>query len=294
MADIYESNVSGVAVGIFDSPAHAIRAVISGAVHCGHVPKFLDDSKECERQAKAVEDNMKPRENSVGGGTLGPSLFENAQNPQAYFDDCARAGTIVENAIGKVMPASLRQVIRDFENLADYGYSVHPVVHHGQPAAYNRGLIFRSTSKEIVRIHEDLSNLKGLARFEFEIANASMVMAHNLYLRNTPSEGLLTMYGKRFTPEEKAQIDLDYAHLAPEERPAVQASGYYYPDELLDGVHSETVQVETGDYLVFRADFPHKVHNADGESSFSGQQRVSWNGFFTIRHDGIDEVLYWT
>lgn len=161
---------------------------------------------------------------------------------------------------------------------------IKPVVHLGMPASYIRALIFDSAQKTIVKIHEDLANLRALARRRIEISSTDMVIAHNLYLRNHPGEGSLFMYGKRLTLEQKR--DLDERHGT-----SVATTGYPYPEDEFRDCPVTEISVKPGDYVAFRADYPHKVASS---GTYTEGKRVSWNGFLTIRSGTTDELLYWT
>jgi hypothetical protein len=121
-----------------------------------------------------------------------------------------------------------------------------------------------------------------------EISQAEMVIAHNLYLQNEAGFGSLVVYNKQFTEKEKHEIYIKYDT-------NILKTGYPYPEELFKNVDRLNIDVETGDYLVFRADYPHAVvnhPNAIAQNEF----RVSWNGFFTNLYPDsrMFELVYWT
>lgn len=166
------------------------------------------------------------------------------------------------------------------------GFSrIKPVVHIGMAATYVRALIFDSSQKTIVKIHEDLANVRVLARHDIEISSIDMVIAHNLYLRNHPGEGSLFMYGKRLTLEQKRDLDERYG------TNSIATSGYPYPEEEFRDCPVTEINVNPGDYVAFRADYPHKVASS---GTYTEGKRVSWNGFLTTVSGATDELLYWT
>ena len=210
----------------FSDPGTAIREVAVGLCHAG-VVRGLIPLAEADRQATAILGNYKQRTSGVPGGTLGPSLFENAGDPLQYFRESALAGHLIATTLGSSHPGALMAAIESFEALG-YGYRVRPVVYKGLPAAYNRALIFPSDSPVIVRIHEDEANVRALAPYNFEISSADIVLAHNLYLRNRTGEGPVYMYGKKFSDAEKVALDIKYASENPP--PQIAATGYPYPE----------------------------------------------------------------
>lgn len=86
------------------------------------------------------------------------------------------------------------------------------------------------------------------------------------------------MYGHQFSEQEKRTMD-----------PGIYEEGYPYDEELFKEVPKSVIEVGAGDYLVFRADYPHKVSNT--KEIVSDQYRVSWNGFFTTVGSSL---VYWT
>jgi hypothetical protein len=153
-------------------------------------------------------------------------------------------------------------------------------------AAYSRALIFPAGGKKIVPIHEDLANVRALASFALEIADANIILAHNFYLKNRKGQGSLFMYGRKFSDSEKQELDRQSgpnSHIA--------TTGYPYPDSVFEGVPVTRVDVESGDYVVFRADYPHKVANTTEVQEEPDEFRVSWNGFLTLLND---DLVYWT
>jgi len=256
------------------TPGRAIRKVQLGMAHACVVRKYLD-ADEAEKQAEAIVSSpaYKPREDGVPGGTLGPTLFE--KTPVDYVNECALARAEILHALGRE-PDELYAALREFENLT--GVKTRPVVFGGKPAAYNRALVFPAGKKTVIQAHEDLSNVRALADYGFEISEIDEVLGHNLYLRNMPGQGNLVMYGKKFSEDEKKEISKE-----------VYETGYPYPEELFHGVPKTVLEIGVGDYVCFRADYPHAVvNNSEVETD---QLRVSWNGFLAMVGD---HLVYWT
>jgi hypothetical protein len=266
-------------------PGKAIRYVMTGIYHAAVVRRWMDPEK-AEAQAQAVLDSphLKWDEGPPRYATLGPKLFRNSLTD--YFSECAVSHWEIRDTL-KGDPEELFRALELFEQLSP-AYSVRPVVYRGRPAAYNRALVFEAapTTGDLVGIHEDLSNVRAYARLEgevggrglFEISSTQMVLAHNLYLRNIPGQGTLVMYGKQFTDLEKKSMD-----------PGIYEDGYPYIEDLFEGRERSIIEVGAGDYLVFRADYPHKVANT--KKIKSDDYRVSWNGFFTTVGSNL---VYWT
>lgn len=266
-------------------PGKAIRYVMTGIYHAAVVRGWMDPEK-ANAQAEAILNS--PHTQWEDGppkyATLGPKLFRNSLT--RYFEECAVSHWKIRDTLGEE-PEELFRALELFEQLSP-AYSVRPVVYRGRPAAYNRALVFEAAPEtgDLVEIHEDLSNVRAYSRMEsevggrglFEISSTNMVLAHNLYLRNIPGQGTLVMYTKQLTDQEKRELDTK-----------IYEDGYPYPEELFDGIAKSVIEVGAGDYVVFRADYPHKVANT--KKIESDQYRVSWNGFFTTVGSSL---VYWT
>jgi hypothetical protein len=282
---------------IFDNPGNAIRGVVLGFCQAGIVRGFMNPT-EAENQAQAIVKNCKWRDglHPELGGVLGPSLFEYMDNPIEYFDNSLLAAAKINAALGK-QPTELYEAINSFESLPSFNLGsnqgqprIRPVVYKGKPAAYNRALVFDCANQTIVKIHEDLSNVRALASHNFEIAQTQIVLAHNLYLRNKKGEGSLFMYGKKFTDAEKIALDKKISK-ATGKPSLIATTGYPYPQSEFQNCPPTQIDVEAGDYVVFRADFPHKVETTCEPTP---GYRVSWNGFFTLLYGRKNELVYWT
>jgi hypothetical protein len=243
------------------------------------------DPAEARRQTSLILAAYDRRTDGVPGGTLGPSLFQHARDPMEYFRQAAVAGARLQRFLGSTHPQELLAAVASFERL-EPGCRVRPVVHGGLPAAYNRALIFPRDAPSIVPIHEDLSSVRALAAHDVEIAGIDMVVGHNLYLDNRLGEGSLLMYGRKLSDEEKGALD---RQLGPGSD--IARRGFPYPQAELAGGPRAQLDVESGDYVVFRSDFPHEV--ASPADRCGGGFRVSWNGFFAPLRGGR-EVVYWT
>jgi hypothetical protein len=270
----------------FQCPAEAIREVITGLCHAGGVRGYLDKT-ECDRQADAIlNGGYDARSDGVPGGTLGPSLFQHANDPIQYFYNSALAASRVQGVLGTTHPPHLVKAIEAFEALG-YGFRIRPMVYRGLPSAYNRALIFKSDQPVVVPIHEDVANVRALSSHGLEISGTDIILAHNLYLRNRPGEGSLYMYGKRFSHQEKLDLDRRIGNNS-----KIAETGYPYPESEFSHIPTTVLDVNAGDYVVFRADYPHKVANT---SHFTNGWRVSWNGFFTCLSSADPyQLVYWT
>ena len=92
------------------------------------------------------------------------------------------------------------------------------------------------------------------------------------------------MYGKKFTLAEKQALDAKHGT-------SIAATGHPYPENELQGRPVTEVKVNPGDYVAFRADYPHKVGSS---GTYTNGKRVSWNGFLTVLPGAPDTLLYWT
>ncbi len=279
----------------FNNPGIAIRCVALGICQAGIVRGFMD-SKEAAKQAKAIIKHCDWRGDL--GGVLGPSLFECNGDPIKYFNESQLAATRIDSALGG-QPAKLYEAIESFESLVPTNFvpaqdqlpRIKPVVYKGKSAAYNRALVFDCEKANIVKIHEDLANVRALASYNFEIASTQIVLAHNLYLQNRKGEGSLFIYGKKFTEKEKKDLDKRIG-LDQDGNPSqIFTTGYPYPESEFTNCPVTQIDVEAGDYVVFRADFPHKVATVCKPTK---GYRVSWNGFFTLLYGTANELVYWT
>jgi hypothetical protein len=268
-----------------EDPGRAIRYVMAGVYHAAVVRGLMTPEK-ADAQADAIlrSPHLDWHDGPPKYATLGPKLFRSSLPD--YFEESAISHWKVRETLGED-PEELFRALEAFEQL-NPTFSVRPVVYRGRPAAYNRALVFEAAPETgtLVETHEDLANVRAYSRLEtevggrglFEISSTNMVLAHNLYLRNVPGQGSLVMFGRQFTDREKEEID-----------PLIYEEGYPYPDELFDGVPSSLIEVGAGDYVVFRADYPHKVVNT--KRIKSDGYRVSWNGFFTTVGNNL---VYWT
>ncbi|MGP0591164.1 hypothetical protein ACTRXD_01325 [Nitrospira sp. T9] len=284
-------SASGLKYKEFNDPGKAIRAVASGICHAAKVPKLMDP-KEADKQAEIILSDYDLRSDGVPGGTLGASLFGFPNNPLEYFKESIKANARILKNIGGVQ-VQLQNALDSFESLSqdemhpENSYRIKPVTHRGMSAAFYRALIFSSRSTVIVPIHEDLANVRALAPYNFEIASTDMILAHNLYLRNRPGEGTLFVYGKQLTEQDKR--DLDAARGL-----NIFKTGYPYPEDIFKDSFMQEIEVETGDYVVFRADYPHKVANKNIAKNTDEHFRVSWNGFMTLLYGQENQLVYWT
>lgn len=284
---------------LFDSPGKAIRSVVLGLCHAGIVRGYMDPT-EADRQAEAIIEHCTLRDGRHPelGGVLGPSLFECDGDPMKYFDEAQLAGSKIHKALGG-QPSKLYEAIESFESLLPpnsdlnqrQSLRIKPVVYKGKPAAYNRALVFDCANPNIVKIHEDLANVRAFpSSYNFEISQTQIILAHNLYLRNKKGEGSLFMYNKKFTEEEKKALDKKISK-ATGKLSQIATTGYPYPESEFEDCGKEQIDVEAGDYVVFRADYPHKVATVCKPTP---GKRVSWNGFFTLLYGKEDELVYWT
>jgi len=273
----------------FSEPGLAIRAVMVGLCQAGIVRGYMD-ARDADAQASLIlrDYDLRDEEHEELGGTLGPSLFEYENDPTEYFRQSLTAAGRINNTLS-AHPDKMYEAIESFESYVPPDFCgmkprIKPVVHAGMAATYVRALIFDSAQPTIVKIHEDLANVRALAPHGIEIAWIDMVIAHNLYLRNHPGEGSLFMYGKRLTLEQKRDLDERYDT-------SIATTGYPYPEEEFRDCPVTEIDVNPGDYVAFRADYPHKVASS---GTYTEGKRVSWNGFLTILNGETDELLYWT
>jgi hypothetical protein len=278
----------------FSTIGEAIEGVLS-TVHAGIVRQFLT-ADEAEKQAAAIEASSKPR--GQLGRFLGTSLFDHKALPD-YFLAAESVAAEIRSALGK--EPEFWNAISSFEQLSlpqePQRLRVRPVVHGGKPAAYCRGLAFDTKIGEaaIVKIHEDLAKVQSLSAQGFEIADTEIVLAHNLYLRNQTGEGSLYMYGRKFDLNEKRAIDSRHKGTTPDNEihhGTVAEEGYFYPELELTGHVAAKLDVRPGDYVVFRADYPHKV-GSDPAPQAEGR-RISWNGFLSPLFGDPSSLVYWT
>ena len=125
--------------------------------------------------------------------------------------------------------------------------------------------------------HDDFAQLKAPAQKNFEIQQATRVMAVNFYAKVPVNSGQLKFWN----------IELDEATRT---RLGLTCSGFPYPAELLNQFQSIIIPVETGDLCVVNG---HLVHAAlRGDSKVLSKNRLLITFFMGFNND--KELIWWT
>jgi len=268
----------------FNGPGEAVRGILAGTCVVGIVRSFIDRDEAGMLADAILKEELDPRTGGGLGGTLGPSLFDHRQNHERYFEKCCAPDDKYKRALLSVSALDIRGKIRSLLESEKYDLPLKALMHNNQSSEYFRAFIFPTDVENPVGIHEDFTSVRSLRSRGLNMAAPNMIISHNLYLRNPDGLGILRVYNKKFTKNEKVDLDRKY-------NINVSVNGYPYPRKELEAVVPSImleVSVRAGDYVVFRADYPHEVVN-NGERQKGW--RVSWNGFFTYVKGAL---VHWT
>jgi hypothetical protein len=147
---------------------------------------------------------------------------------------------------------------------------------NGQPAGDTKAIYWNNTTTYLLEPHDDLAQVKDPIQKDFEIQQATRVMAVNVYAKVQVNSGQLQIWNVE--PDDQTRIDLKVANV-----------GFPYPAELLAEYANIIIPVETGDLCLINGNLIHAVRRGDAASP---KNRLLLTCFMALNLS--NELIWWT
>lgn len=154
---------------------------------------------------------------------------------------------------------------------------VRPAQHNGMIASDSKAVLWNNTGNFLLKPHDDIAQVKDPKQHDFEIQDATRVMAINFYAAVPENAGQLKIWNIEADDKSRADLGLVY-------------SGYPYPEEYLEDFESITISVEPGEICVINGNLIHAVIR--GDSNAVSKCRLLISCFMTFNDK--NELVWWT
>ena len=214
-------------------------------------------------------------EDGVEGYFIGASHIE--KTTHEYLQEAR----MFEDAVKSLFAGTINPLAAFRDTLAFEGsgenMTFRPAKLNGLSAGDAKAVYWNSLGDFLLQPHEDFAQLKDPKQKDFEIQQASRVMAINFYAEAPTNSGQLKLWN--IEPDNRSRADLDLTY-----------SGFPYPAELLEEFPSIIIPVETGDLCVINGNLVHAVLRGDPVASAKQRLLITC---FTTSNDN-DEFIWWT
>lgn len=246
--------------------AYRIRRFLPPDACCQIVKNFWASSKRVPRFGSG--------EDGVEGYFIGASHIE--KTTCKYLEEVRASENAVKSLYAETInPASLfREALASGsgENI-----NVRPAKLNNLSAGDSKAVFWNNLGEFLLDPHDDFAQLKAPIQKDFEIQQATRVMAVNFYAEVPVNSGQLKLWN--IEPDDEARASLDLAY-----------SGFPYPAELLGEFESTIIPVETGDLCVINGHLVHAVLRGNSTTLSKNRLLVT---FFMAFNDN-KELIWWT
>jgi hypothetical protein len=191
-----------------------------------------------------------------------------------YLEEARACGSAVESLYaGTSNPvASFREALSESVE----GIKLRPASLNGLAAGDCKAVYWNNVGNFLLEPHDDLGQVKDPIQNDFEIQQATRVMALNIYAEVPANAGQLQLWNVE--PDDQTRADLGLSYV-----------GFPYPAELLAEYPSAIIPVETGDLCVINGNLVHAVLRGNETSP---QNRLLITCFMTL--NSANELIWWT
>jgi hypothetical protein len=213
-------------------------------------------------------------EDGVEGYFIGASHIE--KTTEEYLQEAESYAEGVRNLFtGTINP--LAEFREELILKGDRYTAVRPAQHMGMIASDSKAVYWNNMGDFLLRPHDDIAQVKDPRQHDFEIQQASRVMAINFYAAVPENAGQLKIWNIEADNRSRADLGLTY-------------SGYPYPEEYLEDFESITISVEPGEICVINGNLIHAVIR--GDSKAVSKCRLLLSCFMTFNEKR--ELIWWT
>lgn len=257
----------------------SVFEVLKGNLAAYRIRKFLPPDA-CQRIVKNfwASSERVPRlgvgEDGVEGYFIGASHIE--KTTRDYLEEVRAFENAVKSLYtGTINPAS---VFREALTLGSgKDINVRPAKLNALSAGDSKAVFWNNLGEFLLEPHDDFAQLKAPNQKDFEIQQATRVMAINFYAEVPMNSGQIKLWNIEPDDRTRASLDLTY-------------SGFPYPAELLSEFQSTIIPVETGDLCVVNGHLVHAVLR--GDSTTLSKNRLLITFFMTFNNS--NELIWWT
>jgi len=192
-----------------------------------------------------------------------------------YLEEVRACRNAVEGLYaGTVNPVSVFREALASENCE--AVRLRPASLNGLAAGDSKAVYWNNSGAFLLEPHDDLAQVKDPIQQDFEIQQAAIVMALNIYVEVPVNSGQLQIWNVE--PDDQVRSDLGLSYV-----------GFPYPVELLADCPSTIIQVATGDLCVINGNLVHAVLRGN---TAAPRSRLLITCFMTLNLS--NELIWWT
>jgi hypothetical protein len=253
--------------------------VLTGKLAAYHIRDFLP-AEACRRLVENFWTSPNRVARVSGYGDDGVEAYfigasHIGKTTQQYLAEASASADAVRTLYsGTINPAAVFRSA--LSSGGDRTINVRAARSNGRSAGDSKAVFWNGSGHFLLEPHDDLAQTKDPDQRDFEIQQATRVMALNIYADVPRNSGQLQVWNVEPDDRSRAGLGLTY-------------SGFPYPPELLAEYPSRIIPVGTGDLCVLNGNLAHAVLRGEPTAE---KRRLLITCFMTLT--ATDEVIWWT